>query len=375
MPETPCQEMVDALPDELLGPYRNVSISGEAAPELRVEYPLNRPHHLEVFLDGLAEQDNPEFRRKRRRSGQEPLSPLHKDYHCKVTGLKAVREGWPELTMAEQPGSFNQAKPKKRAPEWRNAASYGDVYWLNRPFIKQVPEEGLTKPDAQVLVGPGLESYVSLSALPIWVPGAAYLSEEILFYSNKGVSMGLVQKALRINLERGRFVYGGSTLTQQLVKNLFLSRDKTLARKLQEALISLRIDEVISKQRVIELYLNCIEFGPDLYGIGPAAQFYFQKHARELTPMEAVFLAIIKPSPAYGARMKRRGEVPDTGWIAKRVETIFKRMVEYKVITQEQADAERPYTLRWDEQGNYLPREKSAAQKLEELLENEIFGP
>lgn len=374
MPETECQAIIDAVPEKMLGPYKNVTLSGAASPHLIIDYPLNRPHHLEFELDGLAEEDNPEFRRKRRRSGEEPLTPLHKNYYCKITGLKAEREGWPELEMADAPGSVGQEIAKTKPPGWRHPGALGDVYWLNKPFVKRVPEEGVYD-EAEIFIGPGLDTYVPLSQMPVWVPGAAYLSEEILFYSNKGVSLGLIEKAVRINLERGRFVYGGSTVTQQLVKNLFLSRDKTLARKLQEALISLRIDEVVSKRRVIELYLNCIEFGPNLYGIGPAAQFYFQKHPRDLTPMEAVFLAIIKPSPSYGAHLKRRGKLPESGWINKRVETIFKRMVEYKVLTQEEADAERPYMLEWDKDGNYIPRKKSPTEQLDDLLKIDLFDP
>jgi len=374
MPETKCQAIIDAVPEQMLGPYKEVRLSGEASPHLIVDYPLNRPHHLEVELDGLAEEDTPEIRRKRRRAGEDPLTPIHKNYYCKITGLKAEREGWPEVEIASAQGAVASESLQENPPSWNTPGSLAEVNWLNRPFIKQVPEEGVYK-EAMVYIGPGLDTYVPIDQMPVWVPGAAYLSEEILFYSNKGVSMGLIKKALRINLERGRFVYGGSTVTQQLVKNLFLSRDKTLARKLQEALISLRIDETVTKKRVIELYLNCIEFGPNLYGIGPAAQFYFQKHPRDLTPMEAVFLAIIKPSPSYGAHLKRRGKIPESGWVNKRVETIFKRMVEYKVLTQEEADAQRPYTLEWDKDGNYIPRAPTPSQELDELLQIDLFDP
>src|SRR5690606_8087956 len=101
--------------------------------------------------------------------------------------------------------------------------------------------------ESEVFVGPGLPTYVPLSEMPSWVGGAAYLSEEILFYTDHGISLGLIKKALRLNLEKGRFVYGGSTVTQQLIKNLFLTRDKTLSRKLQEALIAWRITETIPK--------------------------------------------------------------------------------------------------------------------------------
>ena len=130
----------------------------------------------------------------------------------------------------------------------------------------------------------------------------------------------------------------------------------------------------MSKDRILELYLNCIEFGKDLYGIEPAAQYYFNKSARELTPMEAVFLAVLKPSPKYGDHLKRRGELPGPEtWFAKRVEAIFKRMVEYKIMTQAEADRARPYTLRW-EGGVYKPQATGGSGTVDELLQ-ELIEP
>jgi penicillin-binding protein 1A len=190
------------------------------------------------------------------------------------------------------------------------------------------------------------------------VGGAAYLSEEINFYENHAVDLGHIEKALRMNLEGGEFVYGGSTVDQQLVKNLFLSRDKTLARKLREALIAWRMEGVVSKDRILELYLNCIEYGDDLYGIGPAAKYYFGKDARELTPEEATLLAIIKPAPWYGERFKRKGTTPTKHWWFDRMGEIMGRLVEKEFITAAEAEMARPYVLQWDEEGNYLPQDQ-----------------
>ena len=350
MPKTPCQAMISALPEALLGPYRGVQVRGEAAPKLWMRWPLDEPQRLEAELDGFAEEDTAELRRQRRRRGKEELLPSEKEYSCEITSLNLEREGWPEaVRFASSPGSLDQAPAKGGA-----STSLADVYWLNSPFVKRVTE-GVSE-ESEVEVGPGLESYVSLSRLPIWVGAAAYLSEEILFYENRGISFGLIRKALRINLERERFVYGGSTVTQQLVKNLFLTRTKTLARKIQEALVSLRIDAIVSKQRVLELYLNCIEFGPDLYGIGPAARHYFGKEASELTPKEAIFLAIIKPSPSYGEHLRRRGTLPgEKSWFTKRFSTIFERMVEYEVMTQAEVDRAKRQGIAWEE-GVYTPQ-------------------
>ena len=370
MPETPCQQMVDALPRAMLGGYSNVTIDGKAAPSLWLKWPLNHPEHLSVELDGLAEEDTPTVRLRRRRRGEDEMVPSDKTYHCKITKLSSSREVWPEVEFRDAPGSLGQAKAKKRPPSWYNRRSQSDVYWLNWPFVKRVTE-GVSD-DAEIYVGPGLETYVPLSSLPPYVGGAMYLSEEILFPENKGVSFGLVRKAVRINLERGRFVYGGSTVTQQLVKNLFLTRDKTLSRKLQEALISLRMDEVVSKDRILELYLNCIEFGPDLYGIGPAAKHYFNKEAKDLTPMESLFLATIKPSPSYGEHLRKRGQLPgEKSWFIKRFGTVFKRMVKYEIMTEAEVEAAQRQTLKWED-GVYAPEyeEVPVEQVMEDLLKD-----
>ena len=108
------------------------------------------------------------------------------------------------------------------------------------------------------------------------------------------IHRGLLMRALRINLGAGRFVYGGSTVTQQLVKNLFLTRHKSLARKLQELLIATRITQAIDRHRVLELYLNCIEFGPDL---APLRRHYlrFRPH-----------LALTRLARKVGRRRKAR---------------------------------------------------------------------
>ena len=145
-----------------------------------------------------------------------------------------------------------------------------------------------------------MDSFVPIDELPGHVGGAAYLSEEMNFYKNRPLDPGLIGRALALNLDKGRFVYGGSTVTQQLVKNLFLIREKSLARKIREIAIANRITQAVPRKRVLELYLNCIEFGPNIFGVGPAAQYYFQKDARELSPLESVFLAMLKPAPRWG---------------------------------------------------------------------------
>ncbi|QDG51101.1 hypothetical protein FIV42_10245 [Persicimonas caeni] len=377
-----CQEAVRAFPTAMLGPYANIEIDGEAAPKLRFHLPWHRPRKLEIDVDDFVDK-------------------------CHVTALNAQKNAWPEVEFVatkssprgaqgalrerqqqvtshdvkssdqedsvspvspvvnpfvEEPAEPTWPVPEKlrgltyelpEAPEGYDPREPDDVHWLNRPFKKQVTE-GISE-EAEVFVGPGTEAYVPMEELPPFVAGAAYLSEEMEFYENHGVDLGLIQKALRIDFEGERFVYGGSTVTQQLIKNLFLTRDKTLARKLKEALIAWRIEDAVPKWRVLELYLNCIEYAQDVYGIGPAAQHYFGKDARELTPKEAVFIAILKPAPWYGDRFRRRGHTPTKHWWFNRMGEIMGRLVDKGYLTPEQAEAEKPYILYWDDEGSYLP--------------------
>ncbi len=219
-----------------------------------------------------------------------------------------------------------------------------DPAWLNDPFEREV-REGVSR--AGIKVGPATEGYVALGSMPAYVGAAAYLSEEANFRTNKGFDLGLMRRAVRTNLKEGRYVYGGSSVSQQLVKNLFLSRDKTLSRKLEEALIVWKMESIVSKDRILELYLNCIEFGPDLYGIGPASWHYFGKPASKLSPLEGSFLAAIKPAPWFGERFRKNGQTPSQGWWQSRLEYIMGRLHEKGFIPAEALDEADPYVVRF----------------------------
>ena len=161
-------------------------------------------------------------------------------------------------------------------------------------------------------VGPGTRGYVRLGKLPRHVVRSMIVTEDGRFWGHNGVNLSLIRKALKINLTKRRFAYGGSTITQQLMKNLFLTRRKTLARKVEEALLALAVERVVPKRRLMELYVNVIEFGPDIYGISKGARFYFSKSPTRLKPIEGAFLATIKPKPVAGPKLARRGRFK--GW-------------------------------------------------------------
>ncbi|GEM_PF-5481312 len=323
-----CQSAVEKLPRGLLGPYREVALKGTANPRFSFEYPVRAPERLTIDLDGFPGD-------------------------CRVEALNATPRAWPDIRMgtskpAATAGSdlADEATPRSElesVPASWSHRSPDDVFWLKTPFVLPV-DEGVS-PGADVEVGPGLPDYVPLSSMPDYVGGAAYLSEEVNFYDDGAWNVHLIQRALRMNLSEGRFVYGGSTVTQQLVKNLFLTRDKTIARKVQEALIAWRMQQVVSKARVLELYLNSIEYGQDLYGIGPAARRYFGREASELTVLQAVFLATIKPAPWYGDRFFERGQTPERGWWPERIEEITRRLHKHDYIDEQQLQAAKPFVV------------------------------
>ncbi|MGH9316194.1 MAG: monofunctional biosynthetic peptidoglycan transglycosylase [Thermoanaerobaculia bacterium] len=141
---------------------------------------------------------------------------------------------------------------------------------------------------------------------------AVVAAEDPRFYQHDGVDWEAVRGALEKDWERRRLRLGASTITQQLAKNLYLSPARTPWRKLREWAITRRLEKALTKKRILELYLNVVEFGPRTYGAEAAAQRYFGKSAAGLSPLEAATLAAIIPSPRlydpvrYPARVSRR---------------------------------------------------------------------
>jgi monofunctional biosynthetic peptidoglycan transglycosylase len=138
---------------------------------------------------------------------------------------------------------------------------------------------------------------VPLSAIAPDLVRLAIVAEDSRFRQHGGVDWQAVREAVRRNYEKGKLKVGGSTITQQLAKNLYLSPERTFWRKLREAAIAWRLERVLGKQRILELYLNVIEFGRRTYGAEAASRRYFGKAARDLTRDEAALLAAVIPSP------------------------------------------------------------------------------
>jgi membrane peptidoglycan carboxypeptidase len=126
----------------------------------------------------------------------------------------------------------------------------------------------------------------------------------------------MIRHALVQDLETGTFGRGASTITQQLAKNLFLTPHRTLARKLEETVLAWRLHNLLSKQRILELYLNVIDLGPGVRGVRQAARVYFGKELYQLRPIESAYLAALTPNPHVLARRFRDGHVDD-GWLQR----------------------------------------------------------
>jgi len=159
--------------------------------------------------------------------------------------------------------------------------------------------------------------------------------EDSNFFTHKGINPGGIARALIVNLEKGRTVGGGSTMTMQLVKNLFLSPQSKFSRKVAEAVMSIRLEQILNKDQILQLYLNQIYLGHNLYGVETASRSYFNKSANNLTLSEAAMLAgLISAPEEYSPFVNYK--------LAKeRQEIVLKRMKELKWITPDQETAAR----------------------------------
>ena len=175
------------------------------------------------------------------------------------------------------------------------APAMADVTRFEGPFRHRVLEpDGTT---FEMETGPGTLTWTPISQISPFLVHAVLGHEDAGFFRHEGFATHAIRLALIRNLEEGRYVYGASTITMQLVKNVFLHREKTIARKIQEVLLTWWVESVMAKERILELYLNVIEYGPGVYGIRSAAEHYFGRAPSELGPAESAYLATILPNP------------------------------------------------------------------------------
>jgi len=162
--------------------------------------------------------------------------------------------------------------------------------------------------------------WVSYERVSIHLKRAVVVAEDAKFLDHEGFDWEAIQKAMTKNEQRGRVVAGASTISQQLAKNLFLSGQRSWLRKGEEAIITWMMERTLSKQRILELYLNVAEWGEGVFGAEAAARYHFGASAATLGPEQAAYLAAVLPSP------RRYDRARVTPYIAGRVDTILARM-------------------------------------------------
>ncbi|MGZ3774173.1 MAG: transglycosylase domain-containing protein [Pseudobdellovibrionaceae bacterium] len=211
------------------------------------------------------------------------------------------------------------------------AASYPFRGWLP---TKQDIKGCMITAMYHVELCPTSKNYVPLQKISQTLQKTIVLTEDSNFFNHKGFDWESIEKNAREGWAKGVFKRGGSTITQQLAKNMFLSKERTFIRKSYEALITDRIESTLSKKEILERYLNIVEFGKDLYGVSAAANYYFQKPPSELNVVESAFLAMILPNPVKYSKSYYKKEL--TPFALRRLTEIIESLYRYSRISQQE---------------------------------------
>ncbi|TDD78096.1 transglycosylase domain-containing protein [Flavobacterium caseinilyticum] len=233
-------------------------------------------------------------------NAQDFISSLPDGLFTNFQGMKATGTFDYKLNFA-----FNKNKPNqlvfdsKLKKENLKITKYGEANLnkLNGEFVyRALIKNVLQRP---VLVGSANPNYTPLDQISPYLRKSVLTTEDPSFFSHHGFINEAFKQSIIKNIKTKKFSRGASTISMQLVKNAFLSREKTVSRKLEEILLVyiLENNRIVSKERMLEVYFNIIEWGPNVYGIGEASQFYFQKTPSELSLNECLYLARIIPSP------------------------------------------------------------------------------
>jgi len=191
--------------------------------------------------------------------------------------------------------------------------------------------------------------WVPIANVPGILIQAVVTAEDDTFFAHKGVNYKATWDALVHDVEKRRFARGGSTITQQMIKNVLLSKEKTISRKIREYVLATKAEKLLTKRQILEIYLNEVEWGENIYGVEAASRFYFDKHVGEITPAEAALLAGMLPNPRYFNPYKRPEKSRD------RQERVLFNMQQAKILTQEQyaAALAEPLALRREGTGRF----------------------
>ena len=284
VPTASCQSLLDSLPSALLPALQGTRIAGSFGARGRFGFDTRSLDQLELDYDV-------------------------KD-HCHVTQVP------PELARERFEQSFTHR-----------------IY---------LPDGSI----AEELTGPGTDNWTPLDEISPYMQIAVLTTEDGGFPRHHGFNRASIRSSVVANLKARRFARGASTITMQLAKNLFLSRDKTLSRKLEEVVLTDYLEQTFSKNELMELYLNVIEFGPAVYGITSASEHYFGRTPAELHLGECLFLSSLLPAPLRFASMRESGQVPE-GWM-RNLRMLMRVAHHYGLITDDElAAAEKEPIVFW----------------------------
>lgn len=195
------------------------------------------------------------------------------------------------------------------------------IAWVNsKPTPTQFMRDALAELRTENPRASLRHDWVDYAQMTTQIKRAVIASEDSGFTEHDGVEWAAIESALKRNLKRGRISHGGSTISQQLAKNLFLTGSRSYLRKGQELLITLMLEVTWSKKRILEVYLNVAQWGKDIFGIEAAAQYYYGVSASQLSDFQAAKLAAMLPKPSYYQRHQ------SSSYLAGRARTIQARM-------------------------------------------------
>jgi monofunctional glycosyltransferase len=215
-------------------------------------------------------------------------------------------------------------------------------------------------------------SWVTIAEISRPAVGAVIVSEDWAFYQHEGYDANQIKEAIKEDLEKGHFARGASTITQQVVRNVYLDKDKNLWRKMKELILAIRLEDQVGKRKILETYLNIAEWGEGLFGIGAAARHYFNKHPSELTAKEGAFLAMLLPSPKRYSQSFRSKQL--TEYARKTIRSILDKMTQAQYLTAEEKILQQMEPLSFEAtlEGNAppeAPEESSESSDLGEVSE------
>jgi monofunctional biosynthetic peptidoglycan transglycosylase len=178
-----------------------------------------------------------------------------------------------------------------------------------------------------------LRSWTDYKNISPHLRNAVLIAEDAAFFQHSGFDMAQIRESIKRNLRERRLARGASTITQQLAKNLYLSTSRNPLRKIRELMIARRMEDVLSKQRIFEIYLNVIEWGDGIYGITAASQKYFGKRPADLLPEEAAVLSAMIPNP------RRYSPERNLRFLERRKGQLLNQLVQYRFLTRDEYDA------------------------------------